>query len=280
MARLTAALRSAGARRRRPRSLRRDGVRVARRTREIGVRMALGAGKTRVLMEIVRGALTQTGIGAADRAAGGRARDRHAGVAALRHPAARPRRIHESRARARGRRRCWALLPGAGAGVDRSARARSEPSRLPSSRRRAHSAPCHTPSHRIDGRPTDPQGPRHRRHRSLAASARLGVRRETAFVSPIARRDRVAQLRRMTRRPIASSPADGRSRILNQITGESVTIAPQRRARSSVVRRFVSRRVVSTGQQLSADSGSRTGHEAVGPSKVVALPAFGAVHHA
>jgi len=36
---------------------------VARRTREIGVRMALGAGKTRVLMEIVRGALTQTGIG-------------------------------------------------------------------------------------------------------------------------------------------------------------------------------------------------------------------------
>jgi len=36
---------------------------VARRTREIGVRMALGAGKTRVLMEIVRGALTQTGLG-------------------------------------------------------------------------------------------------------------------------------------------------------------------------------------------------------------------------
>jgi macrolide transport system ATP-binding/permease protein len=36
---------------------------VARRTREIGVRMALGAGKTRVLMEIVRGALTQTGMG-------------------------------------------------------------------------------------------------------------------------------------------------------------------------------------------------------------------------
>ena len=36
---------------------------VARRTREIGVRMALGANRTRVLVDIVRGALAQTGIG-------------------------------------------------------------------------------------------------------------------------------------------------------------------------------------------------------------------------
>ena len=36
---------------------------VARRTREIGVRMALGANRTRVLTEIVRGALAQTGLG-------------------------------------------------------------------------------------------------------------------------------------------------------------------------------------------------------------------------
>jgi predicted permease len=36
---------------------------VARRTREIGVRMALGADRTRVLMDIVRGALAQTGLG-------------------------------------------------------------------------------------------------------------------------------------------------------------------------------------------------------------------------
>ena len=36
---------------------------VARRTREIGVRMALGAGRTRVLVDIVRGALAQTSIG-------------------------------------------------------------------------------------------------------------------------------------------------------------------------------------------------------------------------
>jgi len=36
---------------------------VARRTREIGVRMALGANRTRVLTEVVRGALAQTSIG-------------------------------------------------------------------------------------------------------------------------------------------------------------------------------------------------------------------------
>jgi predicted permease len=36
---------------------------VARRTREIGVRMALGANRTRVLVDIVTGALAQTGIG-------------------------------------------------------------------------------------------------------------------------------------------------------------------------------------------------------------------------
>ena len=36
---------------------------VARRTREIGVRMALGADRSRVLADVIRGALTQTGIG-------------------------------------------------------------------------------------------------------------------------------------------------------------------------------------------------------------------------
>ncbi len=36
---------------------------VARRTREIGVRLALGAGRSRVLADIVRGALLQTGVG-------------------------------------------------------------------------------------------------------------------------------------------------------------------------------------------------------------------------
>ncbi len=36
---------------------------VARRTREIGVRMALGANRTRVLIDVVRGALAQTSLG-------------------------------------------------------------------------------------------------------------------------------------------------------------------------------------------------------------------------